>query len=192
MFAALFGFFGVLVGGILTHLFAISNEWRNRRMEAMVASVSACIRVLSAYERVFDIFQGGGAPPLTDDRVVRALTERNRALTEWRVARARLQIVVSDDERLKQAIGRFDTVYREAVGWVSAYLKKGEDFRFSDFADVDHKIWGEMRAARDEIITRCQVRSRQDARWRERIRLAFSNRLDDDRIVITCFVAPIS
>lgn len=80
---------------------------------------------------------------------------------------------------MKQAIGRFNTVSGEADHWVSAYLKKGEDFRFSDFADVDHKIWEEMRAARDEIITRCQVRSRQDARWRERIRLAFSNRLDD-------------
>jgi hypothetical protein len=38
MIAALLGFFGVLVGGILTHLFTISNDWRNRRMEAMVAS----------------------------------------------------------------------------------------------------------------------------------------------------------
>jgi len=217
MFAALFGFFGVLVGGILTHLFAISNEWRNRRMEAMVASVSACIRVQSAHERIFDIFQGKrkgegarnysevlwslirhsgadqgrwprpshdfriltGAPPLTDDRVVRALTERNGALTEWRVARARLEIVVSDDERLKRAIYRFNVAYGEADRWVSDYQKKGEDFRFEDWRDFDHKIWEEMRASRDEIITRCQVRSRQDARWRERIRLAFSNRLDD-------------
>lgn len=179
MFAALFGFFGVLVGGILTHLFAISNEWRNRRMEAMVASVSACIRVLSAHERIFDIFQGGGAPRLTDDHVVRALMERNGALTEWRVARARLQIIVSDDERLKQAIGRFNTAYGKADRWVSDYLKIGEDFCFSDVKDDDHKIWKEMRAAREEIITRCQVRSRQDAHWRERIRLAFSNRLDD-------------
>jgi len=185
MFAALFGFFGVLVGGILTHLFAVSNEWRNRRMEAMVASVSACIRVLSAHERIFDILQGGDAPPLTDDRVVRALTERNRALTEWRVARARLEIVVSDDERLKQAIGRFNTAYGEADRWVSTYLKKGEDFRFGDFAEVDHIIWEEMRAARDEIITRCQVRSRQDARWRERIRLAFFNRSDDTEQVLS-------
>jgi hypothetical protein len=179
MFAALFGFFGVLVGGILTHLFAISNEWRNRRMEAMVASVTASIRVLSAHERIYDLFQGGGASPLTDDRAVRALTERHEALNEWRIARARLEIVVSDDERLKQAIGRFHAAFGATDRWVSAYLKKGQDFRFYDFADADHKIWEEMRVARDEIITRCQVRSRQDARWRERIRLAFSNRLDD-------------
>lgn len=97
-----------------------------------MASVSACIRVLSAHERIFDIFQVGDAPPLTDERVVRALTERKKALTEWRVARARLEIVVSDDERLKQAIDRFNTVYGKADRWVSAYLKEGEDFRFED------------------------------------------------------------
>ena len=46
MVAALLGFFGVLVGSVLTHLFTISNDWRNRRMEAMVASVTASTRVL--------------------------------------------------------------------------------------------------------------------------------------------------
>ncbi len=178
MFAALFGFFGVLVGGILTHLFAISNEWRNRRMEAMVASVTASIRVLSAHERIYDLFQGKGTPPLTDDRAIRALAERSEAFTEWRIARARLEIVVSDDERLNQAIDRFNAAYGAAGGWVSAYLKEGEDFHFGDFAGAQNKIWKEMRAARHDIITRCQVRSRQDAHWRERIRLAFSNRLD--------------
>jgi hypothetical protein len=125
MLAALLGFVGVLVGAILTHLFAISNEWRSRRMEAMVASVTASIRVLGAHEGTYHLFLGGGTPPLTDDRFIRAFTERNDAFTEWRIARARLEIVVSaDDERLKQAIDRFNAIYVATDGWVSAYLKK--------------------------------------------------------------------
>ena len=73
MLAALLGFVGVLVGAILTHLFAISNEWRSRRMEAMVASVTASIRVLGAHEGTYHLFLSGCAPPLTDDRAIRAL-----------------------------------------------------------------------------------------------------------------------
>ncbi len=176
MLAALLGFVGVLVGAILTHLFAISNEWRSRRMEAMVASVTASIRVLGAHEGVYHLFLGGSAPPLTDDRAIRTLTEQNEAFTEWRIARARLEIVVPDDESLKQAIERFNAVIAEADDWVSAYLKEGENFHFGDVEEAEHKTWIEMRAARRDIITRCQIRSRQDARWRERIRLTFSNR----------------
>lgn len=176
MLAALLGFVGVLVGAILTHLFAISNEWRNRRMDAMVASVTASIRVLGAHEGIYHLFLGGGAPPLTDDRAIRALRERNEAFTEWRIARARLEIVVPDDECLKQAIDGFNSVFAAADGWVSAYLKEGESFHFDNVAEAEHKTWIEMRAARHDIITRCQIRSRQDARWRERIRLTFSNR----------------
>ena len=115
-------------------------------------------------------------PYLTDDRAIRALTEGNEAFTEWRIARARLEIVVSDDECLKQAIDRFNAVCAAADGWVSPYLKEGEHFHFGDVAEAEHKIWTEMRAARHDIINRCQIRSRQDARWRERIRLTFSNR----------------
>lgn len=59
MFAALIGLLGVLVGGILTQFFALSNDWRNRRMEAMVATVSASIRVLGAHERMYDLFYQG-------------------------------------------------------------------------------------------------------------------------------------
>ena len=112
---------------------------------------------------------------LTDDRVIRAFTERNDAFTEWRIARAWLEIVVSDDERLKQAIDRFDAIYVATDGWVSAYLKEGETFRFDEVAEAEHKTWKEMRAARHDIIARCQIRSRQDARWRDRIRLTFAN-----------------
>jgi len=176
MLAALLGFVGVLVGAIVTHLFAISNEWRSRRMEAMVASVTASIRVLGAHEGMYGLFLGGGAPPLTDDRAIRALTERSVAFTEWRIARARLEIVVPDDELLRQAIDRFNAVHAAADGWVSPYLKEGEGFHFDDVAKEEHKTWIEMRAARHDIITRCQIRSRQDAHWRDRIRLAFSNR----------------
>jgi hypothetical protein len=177
MIAALLGIFGVLVGGILTHLFAISNEWRNRRMEAMVSAVTTSIRVLSAHERIYDLFQSGSSPPLTDDRAIGALTERSEAFTEWRIARARMEIVVPDDKRLEEAIDRFNAAYGAADVWVSAYLKEGKNFCFGDFGDAQSKTWKEMRAARHDIITCCQVRSRRDARWRERIRLAFSNRL---------------
>ena len=103
MFVALFGFFGVLLGAILTHLFAISNEWRNRRMEAMVASVTASIRVLGAHEQIYRLFDGGHSPPLADARAIRALTERSEAFTEWRIARARLEIVIPDDKDLEEA-----------------------------------------------------------------------------------------
>lgn len=177
MFAALIGFLGVLVGGILTHLFTASADWRNRRMEAMVASVTASIRVLGAHERIHDLFQQGKAPPLTDDRVTRALTEHNEAFLEWRIARARLEIVVSDDKLLKEAVDGFNgTCTEEDKYFISPYLKEGEHFRFvNEIADKEEAIWKEMRAARHNIITRCQIRSRQDTRWRERIRLAFSN-----------------
>jgi hypothetical protein len=177
MFAALIGFLGVLVGGILSHFFAVSADWRDRRMDAMVASVTASTRVLGSHERVHDLFFGGVAPSLTDDRTVRALTERSEALIEWRIARARLEILVSDDEVLKDAIDDFNRTYAKDSSWMSAYLKEGDKFHFADVADKEEEIWKEMRAARHLIITRCQVRSRQDARWRERIRLAFSNRL---------------
>jgi hypothetical protein len=41
-----------------------------------------------------------------------------------------------------------------------------------------------MRDARHVIITCCQVRSRQDTHWRERIRLAFSKRLPQVELVV--------
>lgn len=176
MFAALIGFLGVLVGGILSHFFAISADWRNRRMDAMVASVTASTRLLGAHERIHDLFFGGIAPSLTDDRAIRAFVESSEALVEWRIARARLEIVVFDDKLLGGAIDDFNNTYRKDSSWMSNYLKEGDKFNFAAIADKEEEIWKEMRAARHVIITRCQVRSRQDARWRERIRLAFSNR----------------
>jgi hypothetical protein len=179
MSAALIGLLGVLVGGILTQFFALSNDWRNRRMEAMVATVSASIRVLGAHERMHGLFYQGNAPHLTDDRVIRALEERSEAFLEWRVARARLEIIVSDDELLKDAVDKFNKTFeQDDEVWISAYLKEGESFRFEDIKDQEEEIWKEIRAARHVIITRCQFRSRRDARWHERVRLAFSNRLD--------------
>jgi hypothetical protein len=193
MFAALIGFLGVLVGGILTHLFTASADWRNRRMEAMVASVTASTRVLGAHERIYDLFQQGKAPPLTDDRVTRALTEHNEAFLEWRIARARLEIVVSDDKVLKEAIDGFnETCAKEGNFLISPYLKEGGHFRFGDIADKEEAMWKEMRTARHNIITRCQIRSRQDTRWRERIRLAFSNHLDDATKLLLPVLQPVS
>jgi hypothetical protein len=58
MLAALLGFFGVLVGAVLTYLFSVSSEWRNRRLDTMVAVVTASTRVLGAHERLHGLFQG--------------------------------------------------------------------------------------------------------------------------------------
>jgi uncharacterized protein len=181
MSAALLGLIGVLVGVILTHFFAISNEWRNRRMEAMVGSVIASIRVLNAHEGIHQLLQGGAAPALTDERAIRAITERNEAFYEWRTARARLEIVVPDDKRLEQAVDDFNYLYRRDDRWVSIYLREGKDFCFEYFRETEGKIWEEMRDGRHHIITCCRVRSQLDARWRERIRLALFKRPDDER-----------
>ena len=87
-----------------------------------MASVTASTRVLGAHERLYDIFQPGIAPPLTDDRVIRALTERSEAFLEWRIARARLEIVVSDDNLLKDAMDGFNKTYAKD-SWISSYLR---------------------------------------------------------------------
>jgi hypothetical protein len=166
MFAALLGFFGVLVGAILTYLFSISSEWRNRRMDAMVAVVTASTRVVGAQERMYGLFQAGDAPPLTDDRAMRALTELSEAHNEWRIARARMTILIPDDEPLKEAIVHFADRREAATECYSDYPK--------EYVDREHKAWEEMRDARRNIVTCCQIRSQKDARLRERLRLPFS------------------
>ena len=173
MLAALLGFFGVLVGAILTYFFSISSEWRNRRMEAMVAVVTASTRVVGAHERMYGLFQAGDAPPLTDDRSIRALTELGEAHNEWRTARARATILIPDDEPLKEAIARFAARREAATECYADYPKEGVNFRFSDYADRKHKAWEEMREARRSIVTCCQIRSQKDAHLRERLRLPF-------------------
>jgi hypothetical protein len=126
MLAALLGFFGVLVGAILTHLFSISNEWR--------------------------------------------------------IARARLEILVSDDKCLEQAVKHFSKCREEATEWVMDYLDEGEGFCFSKYKDREHAEWLRMRDARKVIVKRCRERSWRDARWRERLRLAFFNRPVSDSV----------
>jgi hypothetical protein len=87
--------------------------------------VAASTRVLGAHERMYDLFRGRAAPPLSDDLAIRAITERSEAFLEWRIARARLEIVVSDDELLKQAVDRFNKSHADAnAAWVSSRLRR--------------------------------------------------------------------
>jgi len=176
MLAALLGFFGVLVGAILTYLFSVSNEWQNRRLETMVTVVTASTRVLGTHERMYGLFQEGTAPPLTDDRAVRALAELGEAHNEWRIARARAAILIPDDEALKEAIGRFADSREAATECYLDYPKLGVNYRFSDHADREYEAWEQMRDARRNIVTCCQIRSKKDAHLHERLRLPFSKR----------------
>ena len=176
MLPALLGLSGVLVGAVLTQLFATSREWRSRRLEAMVALAAACGRVIGAHERIYELFQGADAPPLTSDRVIRALTERSDAHNEWRIACSRLEILIADDARLNQAVDEFNENRAAESKWVLAYLAEGEDFHFANFAELDNKSWTGMRAARQDIMALSRVRSARDASWITRLRLMFSGR----------------
>jgi hypothetical protein len=176
MLTALLGFIGVLVGAILTYLFSISNEWQNRRLETMVAVVTASARVVGAHERMYGLFQEGGTPPLTDDRAARALTELGEAHSEWRIARARAAILIPDDEPLNEAIVRFTDSREAATELYLDYPRLGVNYRFSDHKDREHQAWEQIRDARRSIVTCCQIRSQKDSRLHERLRLPFSKR----------------
>ena len=55
-----------------------------------------------------------------------------QAFLEWRIARARLEIVVSDDNMLKDAMDGFNKTYAKD-SWISSYLKEGEHFHFARY-----------------------------------------------------------
>ena len=174
MIAALLGISGVLVGAVLTQLFATSSEWRNRRLIAMVEVAAASGRVVGADDRLYEILHGGNTPPLTDSRVVAALTERNEAHYDWRRARAQVEILIADDKRLDQAMDHLAVHRAEASVWILTYLKDGEYFKYADFTEVDKRSWRGMRAARFEIMDYSCLRSRLDARWFSLLSLRFS------------------
>src|SRR5579863_7535285 len=159
MLAALLGFLGIFVGAILTYLFSISSEWRNRRLDTMVAIVTASTRVVGAHERLYGLFQLGDSPPLTDDRSVRALGELGEAHNEWRIARARASILISDDASLKGAMDLLSQSREAATECYLDYPKLGVGFQFSDYADRERDAWLQMRSARSDIVMRCQIRA---------------------------------
>ena len=70
------------------------------RLDALVAIVAVSGRMIGAYERLFEMFEGGTSPRLNEERVVRVTTERLSAHTEWREARARVEILLADDAHL--------------------------------------------------------------------------------------------
>jgi hypothetical protein len=173
MLSALLGLIGVLVGVFLTQLFIISSEWRNRRLDAMVTVAAAMGRILGAHERLYEIFRAGITPPLTDDRVVRALTERSEAHNDWRSASSRLRILIPDDLRLAEAMENFNKSRELGSKWVLAYLEAGEVFDFTSVQETDSTSWHGMRDARHEFMACSRDRSQLDARFSARLRFAF-------------------
>jgi hypothetical protein len=173
MLSALLGLIGVLVGALLTQLFAASSEWRNRRLDAMVAVAAASSRVIGAHERLHELFVGGESPPLSDERVIRALTERSDAHNDWRIARSRLIILIPDDQRLIDATDRFERYRRTGTRWVHAYLKDVQGFLPEDIKDLQTDAWVGMRESRIEIGNLCRMRSQRDTRWGGRLRRQF-------------------
>lgn len=176
MLAALLGVFGVFVGAFLTQVFATSAEWRSRRLEAMVEVAAASGRMIGAHERLFELFLGDTSPPLSDDRVVMALRERSEAHYNWRAARARLEIVIADDPEIYKAMNEFERCRVMATKWITAYQKKGSEFRFGDYRKIDHESWVGMRAARITLMRCARLRSQRDARWNGRLRLRFARK----------------
>jgi hypothetical protein len=102
--SALIGLFGVLVGASLSQIFATTQESRAKRLDGLAGIVAASGRMIGAYERLFELFEGGFSPPLHEDRVVQVTTERLSAHTEWREACARVEIILADDRRLRAAV----------------------------------------------------------------------------------------
>ena len=179
MLSALLGLIGVLVGALLTQLFAASGEWRNRRLEAMVAVVAAGSRVIGAHERLHELFVGAGNnPPLSDERVIRALTERSEAHNDWRIARSSLFILIPDDQPLIEATDRFETYRRAGTKWVHAYLKDTQGFQKDDVKEIQSEAWIGMRESRVEIGALSRMRSQRDARWDGRLRQRFTRSSD--------------
>ena len=169
MLAAILGLLGVLVGALLTQMFAASSEWRGRRLDAMVGVAPASGRVIGAHERLYELFQGDGIPLPTDAIMVAALEERFKAHHEWRSARCRLEIVMVDDENIYEAMNRFDSFRGAATPWIVAYMKNDGQFRFSAFEQLQTDCWYGMRKARWDLMAFSRRRSQQDSHLVKRV-----------------------
>lgn len=163
--SALIGLFGVLVGASLSQIFAITQESRAKRLDALAGIVAASGRMIGAYERLFELFEGGFSPPLHENRVVQVTSERLSAHTEWREACARVEIIIADDRPLRAAVNDFEIPRTEATRWARAYFQTGEAFIFSEYVEAEHAAWEGMRAARIRLITAAQQRAVADSGW---------------------------
>jgi hypothetical protein len=119
--------------------------------------------MIGAYERLFELFEGGTSPPLDEDRVVAVTSERLSAHTEWREAQARAEILLADDSDLHAVVNDFEIVRSAATAWARAYFQAGEAFDFSDHAEAQHRAWDGMKAERHRLITAAQRRAARDA-----------------------------
>ena len=61
MTAALIGLLGVFFGVFLSQVFTVGQESRAKRLDALVSIVAASGRMIGAYERLFELFEGGTA-----------------------------------------------------------------------------------------------------------------------------------
>lgn len=165
MIAALIGLFGVLVGVFLSQVFTVALESRAKRLDALVGIVAASGRMIGAYERLFELFEGGTSPALHEERVVQVTTERLSAHTQWREARARVEILLADDAQLHTVVNDFETIRADATRWARAYFQVGEAFNFADHAETERKAWEGMKAARQSLILVARRRAARDSRW---------------------------
>ena len=163
MTAALIGLLGVFFGVFLSQVFTVGQESRAKRLDALVSIVAASGRMIGAYERLFELFEGGTSPALHEERVVQVTTERLSAHTEWREARARAEILLADDARLHAVVNDFETIRADATRWARAYFQSGEAFSFADYAEAEHKSWEGMKATRQSLIVAARHRAAVDS-----------------------------
>lgn len=161
--AAALGLLGVLVGAVLTQVLTQAQEGRGRRLEALVAVIAASGRVIGAHERLFELFEQGTSPPLSDERAARAATERSDAHAEWRSARARVEILFAGDAELLALMDVFDESRVRATGWVRAYYRAGDTFDFRAGAEDERASWLGMRESRGRLIRAAKARAARPA-----------------------------
>jgi hypothetical protein len=109
--------------------------------------------------------EGGTSPPLHEERVVQVTTERLSAHTQWREARARLEILLADDAQLHAVVNNFETIRAGATRWARAYFQSGEAFNFADYAETERKAWEGMKTTRQSLILAARHRAANDSHW---------------------------
>ena len=109
--------------------------------------------------------EGGTSPPLHEERVVQVTTERLSAHTQWREARARLEILLADDAQLHAVVNNFETIRAGATRWARAYFQSGEAFNVADYAETARKAWEGMNTTRQSLILAARHRAASDSHW---------------------------
>jgi len=174
MLTALIGVVGVSVGAFLTQRLTASSQRHKERLEAIVALAAACARVIGAHERLFELLAQGRSPSPDSELAHGALLERTEAHAQWRTAQARVEILISDDIALKQAIDAFGEARADATRWILEYQRLGEQFSLGRYSGPQEGSWRAMRAARYKLIQAGRKTTRADSRWRRaKDRLSF-------------------